>query len=113
MRGCNPQRSKAHTRHDISFAQGMETAVGIFASRDGAERARGGKPATTPGGDPQTPRVLRFDFPDYDKGLQPVSWEAWFKVFEERGLVFLFQQHLKSGKQSNFFRVDSPQRENA
>lgn len=75
--------------------------------------ARGGRPATTPGGDAQNPRVLRFDFPDYDKGLQPVSWEAWCKVFEERGLVFLFQQHLKSGKQSNFFLLDSPQRENA
>jgi Hemerythrin HHE cation binding domain len=74
---------------------------------------RRAKPATSPGGDTQNPRVLRFDFPDYDKGLQQVSWEAWCRVFEERGLVFLFQQHMKSGKQSNFFRLDSPQREDA
>jgi hypothetical protein len=74
---------------------------------------RKARPATSPGGDAQQPRVLRFDFPDYDKGLQPVSWEAWCKVFEDRGLVFLFQQHMKSGKQSNFFRLDSPSREDA
>lgn len=74
---------------------------------------RQAKPATSPGGDAQQPRVLRFDFPDYDKGLQQVSWQAWFDTFESRGLVFLFQQHMKSGKQSNFFRLDSPSREDA
>ena len=74
---------------------------------------RKAKPATSPGGDPQNPRVLRFDFPDYDKNLQELSWEAWFNTFESRGLVFLFQQHMKSGKQSNFFRLESPSREDA
>lgn len=74
---------------------------------------RGAKPATTPGGDPENPRVLLLDFPDYDKGLQPVSWEAWFRTFEDRDLVFLFQQHMKAGNKSNFFRLDSPHREDA
>jgi hypothetical protein len=55
--------------------------------------------------------VLRFDFPDYDDGLQPVSWDAWLRVFQDRELVFLFQQHRKDGRQSNFFRLDSPYRE--
>ena len=73
--------------------------------------ARGGRPATTPRGDPERPRVLRFDFPGYDKGLQPVSWEAWLGTFEERGLVFLYQETMKAGNQSNFFRLDSPERE--
>ncbi len=72
---------------------------------------RGGKPATSPGGDPRNPRVLRFDFPDYDKGLTEVSWQAWRKVFEDRALVFIFQQHMKAGNQSNFFRLDSPERD--
>ena len=72
---------------------------------------RNAKPATSPGGDTESPRVLRFDFPDYDKGLTHVSWDAWAKTFEDRKLVFLFQQHMKSGKQSNFFRLDSPERE--
>ncbi len=70
-------------------------------------------PATIPDNDAEEPRVLRFDFPGYDDGLKEVSWDAWLGVFERRRLVFLFQQHLKSGKQSNFFRLDSPEREDA
>jgi len=73
--------------------------------------ARGGKPATSPGGDTEEPRVLRFDFPGYDSNLQEVSWEAWQSTFEERDLVFLFQETKADGKQSNFFRLDSPERE--
>ena len=61
--------------------------------------------------DTGNPRVLRFDFPDYDKGLTQVTWDAWAKTFQDRDLVFLFQPHMKSGKQSNFFRLDSPERE--
>jgi hypothetical protein len=72
---------------------------------------RGAVPATTPGGDPDEPRVLRFDFPGYDRQLQELSWDAWLRVFEERELVFLFQEHMKAGNQSNFFRLDSPHRE--
>ena len=73
--------------------------------------ARGAHPATSPGGDAERPRVLRLDFPNYDKGLQPVSWEAWLRTFEERELVFLFQENMKAGNQSNFFLLDSPHRE--
>jgi hemerythrin superfamily protein len=75
--------------------------------------ARGATPATTPGGDTERPHVLRFDFPGFDKNLQPLSWEAWGRTFEERNLVFIYQETLKSGKQSNFFRLDNPDREDA
>ena len=73
--------------------------------------ARGARPATTPGGDTERLRVMRFDFPDYDKGLQSVSWEAWGSTFQERDLVFLYQETKTDGRQSNFFRLDSPERE--
>ena len=72
---------------------------------------RDARPATTPGSDPKSPRVLRFDFPDYDASLQPVEWDDWLRVFEERRLVFIYQEHLKSGRTSNFFRLDNPARE--
>jgi hemerythrin superfamily protein len=68
-------------------------------------------PATTPGTDPQRPRVLRFNFPGFDKDLQEVSWDAWFGTFDERDLVFVFQEHMKAGNPSNFFKLDSPGRE--
>ncbi len=72
---------------------------------------RDARPATTANGDPERPRVLRFDFGDRESGLQEVSWEAWLRVFDERELVFLYQERMKAGNQSNFFRLDSPQRE--
>ncbi|HEX2986660.1 MAG TPA: hypothetical protein VHS06_00575 [Chloroflexota bacterium] len=76
---------------------------------------RGGQPATVPGTEHEgRPGVLRFNFPGYGgQGLQPISWEEWFRTFDERDLVFLFQEHKSNGDMSNFFRLDSPHREEA
>ncbi|MGE5603717.1 MAG: hypothetical protein ACM30E_11740 [Nitrososphaerales archaeon] len=74
---------------------------------------RGAKPATVAGtehGD--RVGVLRFDFEGGDR-LQEVSWDEWFRTFDERNLVMLFQENLKNGNQSNFFRFDNPEREDA
>ncbi|MCP2257706.1 hypothetical protein LX15_001392 [Streptoalloteichus tenebrarius] len=64
-------------------------------------------PATVPGtehGDHLG--VLRFDFPGYGgETLQEVSWDEWFRTFDERDLEFLYQEHLRSGEQSNFFKL--------
>ncbi len=69
-------------------------------------------PATIAGNDANTPRVLRFNFPGYGgQSLRQISWDAWFKPFDARDLVFVFQQHQKAGNQSNFFHLDSPDRE--
>ena len=58
--------------------------------------------------------VLRFNFPGYGgEKLQEVSWDEWFKTFNDRQLVFIFQEHKKDGTMSNFFRFDSPLREDA
>ena len=78
--------------------------------RQWAEERRAA-PATMPGGDTERPRVLRFNFPGFDKNLQEVSWDAWFGTFDERDLVFIYQEHMKAGNPSNFFKFDSPQRE--
>ena len=74
---------------------------------------RGGKPATVPGTEHDGhPGVLRFNFPGYGgQSLEEISWDDWFKAFDERHLVFLFQQHMSNGNQSNFFHMDSPERE--
>jgi len=42
-----------------------------------------------------------------------VSWEEWFETFDRRGLNFLFQEKLADGRQSNFFRLENPEREDA
>ncbi|MEA2525231.1 MAG: hypothetical protein QOF73_2458 [Thermomicrobiales bacterium] len=80
---------------------------------------RGAVPATVPEtehGDPAG--VLRFIFSGQGDGedpfrLEPISWEEWFKTFDERQLVFVFQEHKADGSQSNFFRFDSPDRQDA
>lgn len=74
---------------------------------------RDGTPATVPGTQHDgRPGVLRFNFPGYGgQNLQQIAWDAWFKPFDARDLVFVFQEHQKAGNQSNFFHLDSPDRE--
>ena len=75
---------------------------------------RGGVPATVEGtehGDHLG--VLRFDFGGDSDNLRHVSWEEWFATFDARNLNFLYQEERKDGNQSNFFRLESPEREDA
>ncbi len=71
--------------------------------------ARGGHPATvtrsTKGGNPAG--ILRIDFPGFSGAgtLKKVSWDEWFKVFDERRLGFLHQDRTASGKQSRFNKL--------
>ena len=77
---------------------------------------RGATPSTVEGTMRGTrPGSLRFAFNNEEpKGrLKEVSWDDWFRTFDERQLIFLHQQHLRNGNQSNFFRFDSPNREDA
>ncbi|MEA2395788.1 MAG: hypothetical protein QOJ82_3679 [Solirubrobacteraceae bacterium] len=67
---------------------------------------RGGRPATVKGtGGGDEPGVLRIDFGDEDESLEPISWEEWFRKFDEEGLAFLYQDRLASGEESRFFKL--------
>lgn len=56
--------------------------------------------------------VLRLNFPGYGEGnLKEISWDEWFETFDQRRLVFVFQEHKTDGATSNFFRLDNPERE--
>lgn len=95
-----PGRSLVTTSHDVI--------------KEWAEK-RDATPATVPGTE-HDDRIgsLRFDFPGYGgDGLQHVEWNEWFETFDKRGLNFLYQEERKDGKQSNFFRLENPQREDA
>jgi hypothetical protein len=72
-------------------------------------------PATVPGTEHDDHLgVLRFDFPGFGGAdLAEVSWEEWFDTFDERDLEFVYQESTKDGRQSNFFRLTSPHREDA
>ncbi|MGE5307527.1 MAG: hypothetical protein ACM3OC_00375 [Deltaproteobacteria bacterium] len=74
---------------------------------------RKAKPATIEGTEHgKRPGVLRLDFPDYGgQELRKIGWDYWFKSFDTRHLVFQFQEHMKNGKTSNFFKLNNPKRE--
>ncbi len=78
---------------------------------------RDGRPATATRGKDGRPRTLRISFATGDdsgsrrRRLEEISWDEWLGVFTERNLVFIYQQQRRDGRQSNFFRLDSPDRE--
>lgn len=75
---------------------------------------RGGVPATVAGTEHDDHLgVLRFDFGGDDDNLRHVSWEEWFKTFDERQLNFIYQENRTDGNQSTFFRLENPGREDA
>jgi hypothetical protein len=42
-----------------------------------------------------------------------VSWEEWSGVFDERRLNFTYQEKRRDGGQSTFFRLESPDHQDA
>lgn len=71
--------------------------------------ARGGKPATvtrTEGAHGE-PGILRIDFPGYSGGgsLEEITWEQFFKKFEESKLALVYQEETADGERSNFNKL--------
>ena len=76
--------------------------------------ARNAVPATVEGTEHEGHLgVLRFDFGGDNEDLRHVGWDEWFATFDTRTLNFLYQEQRKDGNQSNFFRLESPDREDA
>ena len=50
---------------------------------------------------------LDFDFGNDLEDLQEVSWDDWFRAFDERGLEFVFQESTRpDGSASNDFTLE-------
>ncbi|MDG4794167.1 hypothetical protein [Micromonospora sp. WMMD1082] len=94
-----PGRSLVTTNHDV---------IRRWA------RERGAKPATI-GGTEREGRagVLTFNIPGYRESsrIREITWEAWFHTFDLRRLNLIYQEQMRDGRQSNFFRTESPDRE--
>jgi hypothetical protein len=94
-----PGRSLVTTDHDV-IRQWAEARKGVPCTVDGTEHdGHAG--------------VLRFDFPagGREDRLREITWEDWFDAFDRRRLNFIYQEERSDGKQSNFFRLESPDRE--
>jgi hypothetical protein len=52
--------------------------------------------------------LLRFNFgqPGDTRRLRDISCAEWLAAFDERGLVFAYQEHRRDGNISNYFRLD-------
>jgi hypothetical protein len=74
-------------------------------------KARNARPATVARRQGERPRTLRLDFNEPTERLQPIDWDEWLRVFDDRSLVFLYQENRRDGRQSNFWRLDSPERQ--
>ena len=68
----------------------------------------GGVPATVRGtGGDDGVGVLRIDFPGGagEDQLEHISWDEWFRKFEENNLAFLYQERKADGSDSTFFKL--------
>ncbi len=93
-----PGQSLATRNHDV-IRQWAEERQAIPSTVESTERD--GRPG-----------VLRLNFPGYGgENLKEVDWDAWFSTFDERGLIFIYQEHKADGSTSNFLRLDNPDRE--
>ncbi|WP_025745819.1 hypothetical protein [Kallotenue papyrolyticum] len=71
---------------------------------------QGGRPVTVKGtGNQDEPGVLRIDCPGGagSERFEQISWEEWFRKFDEHKLAFLYQAEKASGEQSTFFKLVS------
>ncbi|MFC0006893.1 hypothetical protein ACFFJW_22280, partial [Micromonospora siamensis] len=79
-------------------------------------RARNARPATIAGTEREgRPGVLTFNIPGYRESgrIREISWDDWFRTFDARRLNLIYQEQLRDGRQSNFFRTESPDRADA
>nr|WP_233196804.1 hypothetical protein [Verrucosispora sp. ts21] len=96
-----PGRSLVTTNHDV---------IQRWA------RERGAKPATISGTERDgRAGVLTFNIPGYRESsrIREITWDEWFHTFDLRRLNLIYQEQLRDGRQSNFFRTESPDREDA
>jgi hypothetical protein len=72
--------------------------------------ARGGKPVAVKRTEHDDDvGILRIDFPGYSgaESLEEITWDAFFKKFDEKQLAFLYQEQTSSGEESRFFKLVS------
>jgi len=68
---------------------------------------RGGHPARVKGTDDSGSGILRIDYPGFsgEERLEAITWDEFFKGFEENELAFLYQDETKSGSESRFSKL--------
>jgi hypothetical protein len=71
---------------------------------------RGAKPACVRGtGGRGDTGMIRLDFPGFsgEGKLQEISWDEWFRSFDENNLALIVQDRTAGGQKSNFNKLVS------
>jgi len=68
---------------------------------------RGGYPALTRAQGAKESSILRIGFPGFssDGETERISWDEWFRTFDERRLAFLRQEETEDGQVSHFNKL--------
>jgi hypothetical protein len=72
--------------------------------------SRGARPACVKGtGGANDVGMIRLDFPGYSgaDSLQQISWDEWFRAFDENQLALVYQDITSGGERSNFNKLVS------
>jgi hypothetical protein len=83
--------------------------------REWAEE-RGARPACVRGtGGKGDTGLIRLDFPGFsgEGTLEEISWDEWFKAFDENKLALLIQEETAGGEQSSFNKLVSRETANS
>jgi hypothetical protein len=117
-RGASRSGERSSSGRGESERRSSSTSAGSHAAhpmtdhdqiRQWAE-SRGAKPACVKGtGGKGDPGMIRLDFPGFTgaDSLQPISWDEWFKAFDDNDLALLVQDRTASGEESNFNKLVS------
>jgi hypothetical protein len=65
---------------------------------------RGGRPARVRATAEDGGGILRIDFRQPDQGLEEISWDEFFDIFDKNRLALLEQEKTASGEVSRFTR---------
>ncbi len=66
---------------------------------------REGKPAVVESTAKNGGGLLRINFPGYaEDNLKDITWDEFFEIFDKSDLEFLYQEELKDGSESRFFK---------
>ncbi len=49
--------------------------------------------------------LLRIDFDEPEERLEEISWDEFFRIFEDNNLAFLYQEKLADGSISRFNKL--------
>lgn len=88
----------------------MAKEKGMRSTADHSEIQRwitehGGKPALVSGG------ILRVDFREREAGFEEISWDEFFKIFDEHSLEFVYEDvppELPGGRTFKFVARGGP-----